>query len=115
MQAQELPPVISYEPDVYQGGNQNWMIGQDERQFIYVANNKGLLEFNGMQWTRYPSPNETIIRAVRAIDGRVYTGCYMEFGYWERDTTGKLQYHSLSAVRTTTDGSRRALLEYCRL
>ncbi|NBC06337.1 MAG: LuxR family transcriptional regulator [Bacteroidetes bacterium] len=97
IQAQELPPVLSYEPDVYQGGNQNWMIGQDERQFIYVANNKGLLEFNGMQWTRYPSPNETTIRAVRAVDGRVYTGCYMEFGYWERDATGKLQYHSLSA------------------
>jgi len=96
VQAQELPPVVSYEPDVYQGGNQNWMIGQGDRQFIYVANNKGLLEFNGTQWTRYPSPNETIIRAVRAVNGRVYTGCYMEFGYWQRDATGKLQYHSLS-------------------
>lgn len=93
---QELPPVISYEPDVYQGGNQNWMIGQGDQQFIYVANNKGLLEFNGMQWTGYPSPNGTIIRAVRALNGRVYTGCYMEFGYWEPDATGQLLYHSLS-------------------
>ena len=94
--SQELPPITSFVPEQYQGGNQNWMLGQGANGFIYVANNKGLLEFNGMQWTLYPSPNETIIRAVKAVGDRVYTGCYMEFGYWESDEMGRLQYHSLS-------------------
>ncbi len=94
--AQELPPLIAFEPDTYQGGNQNWMIAQGAEEFIYVANNKGLLEFNGEQWSRYPSPNETIIRSVRAVGSRIYTGCYMDFGYWERDSTGQLHYRSLS-------------------
>lgn len=95
--AQELPPVRSFKPEAYLGGNQNWMIGQGQDRFLYVANNAGLLEFNGTAWTLYPSPNETIIRAVRPAGGRIYTGCYMEFGYWERGAKGQLSYHSVSA------------------
>jgi hypothetical protein len=56
---------------------------QDNNQFLYFANNDGLLEFNGSSWKLYPSPNETIIRSVKAVE-RIYTGSYMEFGYWER-------------------------------
>lgn len=94
--AQELPPVEVYTPKMYGGENQNWAISQSQENYIYVANDKGLLEFNGAKWTLYPSPNETIIRSVNVIDGRVYTGCYMEFGYWEKDKTGTLNYYSLS-------------------
>ena len=76
------------------------MLTQDETGFILAANNEGLLEFTGNQWRGYPSPNETILRAARAIGDRVYTGCYMEFGYWRRAPTGDLRYHSLSASLT---------------
>lgn len=72
------------------------MIGQDSNHFMYFANNEGLLEFNGTEWKLYPSPNETIIRSVRVINNRIYTGCYMEFGYWERQPDGILKYTSLS-------------------
>ena len=72
------------------------MITQDDNQFIYFANNEGLLEFNGANWTLYPSPNETIIRSAKSINNRIYTGCYMEFGYWERQKNGLLKYTSLS-------------------
>lgn len=95
LSAQELPPVVSFEPELYNGGSQNWALDQDENGFIYVANNQGLLEFNGHQWSMYPSPNETIFRSVRAHEGRIYTGFYMDFGYWERTDLGKLEYHSL--------------------
>ena len=94
--AQELPPIQAYEPDDYQGGNQNWALTQGQQRFLYAANNKGLLEFNGMQWTLYPSPNETIIRCVQTYAGKVYSGCYMEFGVWEYDERGQLRYQSLS-------------------
>ncbi|NRA48423.1 MAG: LuxR family transcriptional regulator, partial [Phaeodactylibacter sp.] len=96
LKAQEQPPVIAYEPDVYDAGNQNWMISQGPQQFIYAANNKGVLEYNGMQWTLFPSPNETIIRAVKVVEERIYTGCYQEFGYWSPNSFGGLEYHSLS-------------------
>ena len=93
--AQELPPVTQFEAATYSAGSQNWSISQDENRFIYVANNEGLLEYNGAQWQRYPNPNESIIRSVRAAGDRVYTGSYMDFGYWERKTDGSLAYRSL--------------------
>jgi ligand-binding sensor domain-containing protein/DNA-binding CsgD family transcriptional regulator len=94
--AQELPPIIKYQSSVYAAGNQNWMIAQDNNHFMFFANNEGLLEFNGSNWILYPSPNETIIRSVKVIDDKIYTGCYMEFGYWKRENSGQLKYFSLS-------------------
>ena len=81
---------------MYGGENQNWAISQSQEKYIYVANNKGLLEYNGANWQLYPSPNETIIRSVKVIKERIFTGCYMEFGYWQKDSLGILNYTSLS-------------------
>ncbi len=94
--AQEMPPIVKYKSQFYNAGNQNWMIAQDSQHFLYFANNEGLLEFNGSNWTLYPSPNETIIRSVKIVGEKIFTGCYMEFGYWERQPNGLLQYASLS-------------------
>ncbi|WP_299227799.1 triple tyrosine motif-containing protein [uncultured Psychroserpens sp.] len=94
--AQEFPPIEYFSNSAYDAENQNWSIAQDSDKLIYVANNNGLLEFNGARWKLYPSPNKTIIRSVNVIDDVVYTGCYMEFGYWMHDQYGQLVYTSLS-------------------
>ncbi len=94
--SQELPPIQNFSPSDYNSGNQNWSISESDDQLIYVANNEGLLEFNGANWSHYPSPNETLMRSVKVIGDRIYTGCYMEFGYWERSELGRLKYTSLS-------------------
>ena len=80
--SQELPPIVKYAPTTYEAGNQNWMISQDENHFVYFANNEGLLEFNGSNWSLYKSPNETIVRSVKVIGNNIFTGSYMEFGFW---------------------------------
>ena len=82
--AQDLPPITTYTQSTYQAGIQNWSISQDENHFMFFANNEGLLEYNGSNWMLYPSPNETIIRSVKCIDDKIYTGSYMEFGFWQR-------------------------------
>lgn len=94
--SQELPPIVKYPSAVYGAGNQSWMISQDEQNIMYFANNEGLLEYNGTNWELYPTPNETIMRSVKVIDNTIYTGCYMNFGYWKRQSNGKLKYTSLS-------------------
>ncbi len=96
--SQELPPVLTFYPDTYGGANQNWMIAQDDNNYIYAANNEGLLEYNGANWRLYPSPNQTILRSVKAVGDKIYTGCYMDFGYWQRDSSGALQYTSLTST-----------------
>ena len=94
--AQELPPIENFSPVDYGAENQNWGISQSKEKNIYVANNGGLLEFNGAVWKLYGSPNGSTIRSVKAIKNIVYTGCYMEFGYWRKDAMGDLVYNSIS-------------------
>ena len=67
-----------------------------QQHYVFFAKNEGLSEFNGANRELYPSPNETIVRSVKVIGNKVYTGCYMEFGFWKRQTNGKLKYTSLS-------------------
>ncbi|NNK10294.1 MAG: LuxR family transcriptional regulator [Flavobacteriaceae bacterium] len=95
---QELPPIQNYAPSDYSAENQNWAISQAQDRHIYIANSKGLLQFNGASWEQYPLPNESIVRSVNALDGKVYTGGYMEFGYWQKDNLGILQYVSLTSA-----------------
>ena len=95
LKSQEIPPIQKYTPQVTGSGNQNWMITQGANENIYFANNKGLLEFNGSKWSLYSSPNGTIFRSVKRIENRVYTGAYMDFGYWVPKENGLLTYTSL--------------------
>ncbi|WP_248722300.1 triple tyrosine motif-containing protein [Seonamhaeicola sp. ML3] len=93
--AQELPPIQSYSPEIYGADNQNWCIDQTSDKHIYVANNVGLLEFNGEKWTLYNSPSGKM-RSLKVIDDLIYSGAYQEFGFWKKTDNGKLTYYSLS-------------------
>ncbi len=95
LQAQEVPPITNFTPKDYNGESQNWSISQAKEGELFVANNLGLLEFNGAEWKLYPSPNKTIMRSVHVIDDSIFTGFYMDFGYWSRNTFGELEYTSL--------------------
>ena len=64
---------------------------------VYFANHSGLLAFDGTNWTMNKLPNNTIVRSVKAVaDSIVYTGGYMELGYWKTIPTGELIYKSLN-------------------
>jgi hypothetical protein len=93
---QELPPIKFYTPNQYKAENQNWAISQADNKNIYIANNKGLLEFNGASWQLYPSQNETIVRSVKVVNDTIFTGCYMDFGFWKKNIQGFLEYTSLT-------------------
>lgn len=93
--SQELPPIQFFSPQDYAAGDQNWDIAQANDKTIYVANNKGLLEFNGSNWRLYSLENQTVVRSVKVIDNKIYTGSYMDFGFWRKNDLGLLEYASL--------------------
>jgi len=93
--AQELPPVINFNSNLYAGGNQNWMVSQAANDNIYVANSAGLLEYNGAEWKLYPVPNESVVRSVKVVGDLIFTGAYKEVGYWQRNEKGILEYTSM--------------------
>ncbi|MBU2223048.1 MAG: hypothetical protein KKB00_03340, partial [Gammaproteobacteria bacterium] len=45
-----LPLLKNYKPKEYNAGTQNWAIVQDQRGILYVGNNVGVLEFDGVHW-----------------------------------------------------------------
>lgn len=94
--SQELPPIQSFTSQDYNAEDQNWSISQSDGGIIYVANNRGLLEYNGAKWNLYESPNNSIVRAVKVHEDKIYTGFYMDFGYYTRNKLGQLIYHSLA-------------------
>ena len=92
-----FPDVINYSRHSYNGGLQNWDIKQDKNGIIYVANNEGLLSFDGIYWNLYPLPNRTIVRSVEiGEDNRIYVGGQDELGYFTPAKNGRLEYHSLT-------------------
>lgn len=94
--AQQLsPPIDNFPPKSYNAASQNWDIDVDDAGVIYVANNDGLLSFDGQSWDFYSLPGGSIIRSVYVFEDKIFTGSYKEFGYWSKDPTGKLDYFSL--------------------
>lgn len=96
--------VTNYFRHEYRSGNQNWMIDQHENGWIYLANNKGLLEFDGVEWNTYSIHNAKT-RAVKiGNDGQVYIGGMGQFGYFIPNNLGGLDYTCLSdSVDQNTD------------
>ncbi|MEN8703460.1 MAG: triple tyrosine motif-containing protein [Polaribacter sp.] len=113
--AQEIPTINKYTPEDYGAENQNWAISQNSKKYIYVANNKGLLEFNGASWQLYSTPNETIMRSVKCLEDFVYTGFYMDFGFWKKDDYGQLKYTSIVKQNNITMLEDEQIWEICEL
>jgi signal transduction histidine kinase/DNA-binding response OmpR family regulator/ligand-binding sensor domain-containing protein len=74
---------------------QNWWILQDKRGIIYVGNNIGLLEFDGVSWREINIPN--LMARSLAVDsaGTLYIGGNNEIGFLTSDKKGTWQYMSL--------------------
>ncbi|MBX2966574.1 MAG: two component regulator three y domain-containing protein [Cyclobacteriaceae bacterium] len=92
-----IPFVRNFSTITYRAGIQNWAIVQDARGLVYIANNFGLLEFDGNHWGLYTPHNASKMRSV-TLDGsgRIYVGCQGEFGYFFPNKNGQLEYTSLA-------------------
>lgn len=88
--------VFHYTHRDYGAATQNWMIEQQENGWIYVANNKGLLEYDGENWAIYPVAGHKIRSLKKGGDGRIYIGAINDLGYFEPDSVGGMRYTSLA-------------------
>ena len=92
-----LPFVRYYSTREYGGGIQNWSIAQNKYGLIYVANNFGVLEFDGSSWKIHTPLTGTKVRHVYIdTDGKIYVASQGDFGYLFPDDRGKLVYTSLA-------------------
>ncbi len=102
VQAQEAsffqgrPFVTNYPALEYRAGIQNFTIVQDGLGRIYVANNLGLLAYDGKNWSRYGLSNTKVRAAFVGEKDRIYVGSQGDFGFLEPNKLGQLSYVSLA-------------------
>lgn len=89
-------PISNFTHQMYNAGSQNWMACENECGWMYFANNKGLLEYDGVYWNLYGIGQNVKARSVLAVGRTVYVGGLGEFGMFMPDAMGHLRYHSLS-------------------
>ncbi len=90
-----LPFINNYSRSTYQAGTQNWATTQDQQGVLYFGNNDGVLSYDGHNWELNPLPNGSIVRSVAYYNERLYAGGFDEFGYFQMDPKGEMEYISL--------------------
>ena len=91
-----IPLITNYLPKDYYANVQNWAVIQDNRGMMYFGNVSGVLEYDGINWTLIPVPNNIIRCLAIDEDGRIYVGGINEVGFLAPDEKGKLTYRSLN-------------------
>jgi hypothetical protein len=84
-----------YTPAEYGLQPQNWSILQDKRGIIYIGNQGGLAEYDGVSWRKIQIPNRTVRSLTIDDKGIIYVGGKNEIGYLKSDSMGALKYISL--------------------
>ncbi|MBK8546575.1 MAG: hypothetical protein IPL63_04060 [Saprospiraceae bacterium] len=89
--------ITNFTKSQYIGGIENWDIATSKDGYIYIANNEGLLKYDGYNWTKYKLPNKTIVRSVAldTVSGRIYVGGQDEVGFFYGNKNGILIYKSI--------------------
>jgi ligand-binding sensor domain-containing protein/DNA-binding CsgD family transcriptional regulator len=92
-----VPEIRNIMMSDYGGGAQNWKIADDEQGNIYVANNNGILRFDGAIWESFAVENKSIVRSLsKGSDGKVFVGAYNEIGVLEKSDENGIRYSALN-------------------
>ena len=94
--AQQGSPLLTHFRENRDIENQNWAICQDSDRVMLFANRKGILSFDGEDWT--PVRIQTTPYAMRAnpFDNRIYVAGENNYGFIEKDNRGIYRYETLS-------------------
>ncbi len=91
-----LPGIQNYPRADYNAGTQNWGIAQDEKGFVYFANNDGVLRFDGIHWELFRISPASAVRSVHVNSkNQIFVGTYNDFGLLKPDNQGRMIFESM--------------------
>lgn len=93
--AMGLAAIDFYGAEAYEAHHQNWNIQRHFSGKLYVANNSGVLEFDGERWNNLTSPNLTFVYDLALTDTRIYVGSKNDLGYFQKNKIAQWQFYSL--------------------
>ena len=91
------PVVKNYTKNEYKGSSKTWHITQSSCGNIWAANNSGILEFDGREWSIIEAKNKTGMRSLLFDEDsdRLYFGAVNETGYLDFHDRRHINYVSL--------------------
>lgn len=91
------PFIHHFSTDDYNAGIQNWAFVQDKRGIIYVANNFGVLAYDGTRWTKHMVKNGSKVRDLAiGNNGSIFIANQGDFGILSANDFGGFEYKSLA-------------------
>jgi DNA-binding CsgD family transcriptional regulator len=90
-----MPLVENFTPLQYQNKGKIWDIESAQNGIVYMAADKGLLEFDGKTWNSFKG-SKGFTRSLLVInDSLIYTGSDLDFGEWKKNKFQAFEYSSL--------------------
>lgn len=96
-----VPPSIlvqNYTVDDYKASCQNWDLAVSYYGVLYVANNSGLLTFDGNTWRIHSLPDKSPIYKVTYHNDTIYTKGESSLGFWLYNKYKNLEYHPIDTL-----------------
>lgn len=90
--------IQNYTLDDYNASCQNWGLSISYNGTLYVANNSGLLTFDGNTWRVHTLPDQSAVTGVTFLRDTVYTCGESTQGFWTWNSLGDLNYHPLDQL-----------------
>lgn len=90
--------VRNYTVEEYKASCQNWDMAICSNKNLYVANNSGLLTFDGNSWEIYQLPDDALITETFCINDTIYTAGPDTQGYWLRDSLNRMKYYLIDKM-----------------
>ena len=94
-----VPYLQNYTPTQYDNKGKVWSIDSAPNGIIYMAADKGLLEYDGNTWKSYRGSNGFTRSVFVVNDSLIYTGSDLDFGIWTRNKLQNFEYTSLYPFR----------------
>lgn len=89
------PLSIDYGPYEHKGGGDNRDIAIDAKGEVFIANQSGLLRFDGAKWSLLNRPNQNNLTMSVEIDptGRIWVAGTNNVGFFQADAHGQYSYN----------------------
>ncbi|MBE0674997.1 MAG: hypothetical protein IH591_10080, partial [Bacteroidales bacterium] len=90
-----VPSLHNYSPEQYHNSGKIWDIASAPNGMVYMAADKGMLEYDGKTWVCYKG-SAGFTRSILVVnDSVIYTGSDLDFGIWKLNRFQEFEYRSL--------------------
>jgi len=94
-----VPYLQNFTPPDYNNQGKVWDIDSAPNGIVYMAADKGLLEYDGKNWNSFSGSAGNTRSVYVESDSLIYTGSDLDFGVWEKNRFQKFEYQSLYPFR----------------